>query len=155
MPEPGENEKVDVILSDVTGIWGIAGLERKYDIMFAENGIAFVVVASGLKMMSQVAGAVAFGAVGAAAAGAFSSNKSVRKQFEGLTLQQILKLNDKSFYVPFADVKQVSIKKSTLVTKMNFELPAGRLRCQFLKSQFETAQQAVQAKLPSKAKEGE
>ena len=150
MVEPSNDEKVGVILSNVTGIWGLAGLERQYDIMFADNGVAFVVVASGLKMAARAAGAGAFGAVGAAAAGAFSGNKSVRKQFEGLTLPEIMRLNEKSFYVPYPDVKQVSVKKGTLVTKMNFELPEGKFRCQFPKTLYEIAQQAVMSKLATK-----
>jgi len=152
--EPGENEKVESILTDVTGIWGLVGMERQYDIMFAENGIAFTVVASGLKMAARAAG-VQFGVVGAVATGALTGNKNVRKQFEGLTLREILNLNEKSFYVPYASVKQVSVKKGTLVAKMNFELPDGRFRCQFSKGQIETAQQAVFARLAAKVTDRE
>ena len=154
--EPKDDENVQYGLTNVIGQTGMAGIMRQYDIFFTDTGIAFVVIVSGKRMLAGAAGAGGFGAVGGLIAGSSTSSSKVkvREQFNGLTVKQILKLNEKSFFMPYADVKEVRFKKGmTGVGKMKFTFSDGKFETEFSKDQVETATAALAEKLKSKLAE--
>ena len=144
MVGPGDNEQIKQVLVNVNGQTGMAGVLRKYDVIFTENGMAFAVVVSGLRMALQAGAAGGFGVAGAAAAGAYSSNQKVREQFFGLSVKQIIGLNEKSFYVPYSDIVKINVKKGAFVGKMSLEMTEGKFHCEFTKDQLDVAFQAAQ-----------
>jgi hypothetical protein len=153
MAQPTEDERVQYGLVGVQAAKGAMGVVRMYDIFFTDKGVAFAVVASGLKMAAGVAGAASFGALGGAIAGGSISSGTVkmREQFQGLKLPQILKLNEKSFYLSYSEISQVAIKKGlTGIGKMDIFTADGKYHCEFSKNQIELANQAVAEKLAAK-----
>jgi len=156
MAEPSEHEIILQTITDVVGQKGAAGIQRKYDVIFTENGIAFAVVASGLKMAAQSAAVGGFGALGGAAAGSSvkSGAQKIREQFRDLSVKDILKLNEKSFYVSYSDINQITVKKGLLgVGKMNLELIDGKFQCQYSKNQLEKVKAVASKKLAARMKE--
>lgn len=156
MAVPSENEKVQYGLVAVTAAKGAMGVVRQYDIFFTDNGMAFAVVVSGLRMAAGVAGAAGFGAIGGAVAGSKmkSGAGKMREQFQGLTIPQILALNEKSAYVAYSEIVQISLKRGlTGISKMDIVVPDGKYHCEFSKDQFEVANSAIIEKLATKIKE--
>lgn len=156
MSLPTENEKIQYGLINVQAAKGAMGVVRVYDIFFTENGIAFAVVVSGLKMAAGVAGAAGFGAIGGVIAGSKvkSGAGQIRDKFQTLSIPQILALNEKSIYLPYSEVIQVSVKKGlTGITKMDIVTPDGKYHCEFSKDQFDIAKTVINEKLAAKIKE--
>ncbi len=144
---PKDDEKIRHVLMNATGQVGMAGIQRQYDILFTETGIAFAVVASGLKMAAKSGLVGGLGLAGAVMSSAMT-NDGVRESFRGLTVPQILALNEKSFFVPYLDVTRVNVKKGMMGGgKMEMAIPAGKFQCMFTKDQLETVQAAVSEKL--------
>jgi hypothetical protein len=151
MRSPGTDEKIRYMLTNVTGQAGMAGVQRRYDVLFTDTGIAFPVIASGLKMAAAAGLAGGFGAVGAAAAHGALNGSKVRDKFQGLTVRQILELNEKSFFVPYHDVVSIRVKKGLLgVGRMDLQMADGKFQCEFSKDQLQTANAAVAEKLIAK-----
>lgn len=156
MAEPAENEKIQYGLINVQAKKGTMGVVRQYDIFFAENGIALAVVASGLKVAAGAAGASSFGLIGGVIAGLAhqSGVGKMRDKFQGLTLPQILGLNEKSDYLAYSDIIQVTLKKGlTGISKMEIVVPDGKYQCEFSKDQFDIAKGAIDEKLAAKIKD--
>lgn len=156
MTEPNEQETIIEVITDVIGQKGATGFQRKYDVIFTENGIAFAVVASGLRMAAQAAAVGGFGALGGAVAGAATQSgaQKIREQFKGLSVKDILKLNEKSFYIPYSDINQIMVKKGLLgIGKMNLELIDGKFQCEYSKNQLENVKAIALKKLAAKMKE--
>jgi hypothetical protein len=109
------------------------------------------VVVSGLKMMARAAAAGGFGVAGGLVATAATDGQKVREQFSGLTVEHILKLNEKSFYVSYAEVDKVTFKKGlTGIGKLKFFMADKKFQAEIPKSQFEAARLALNDKLAMK-----
>lgn len=151
MGPPSEDEIVRYVLMNVTGQSGMMGIQRRYDLLFTDNGIAFPVIASGLKMAAAAGLAGGFGAVGGAIAAGSLNGTKMRDQFQGLTVGQMLDLNEKSFFVPYIDIVSVKVKKGLLGPgRMDLQLADGKFQCEFSKDQLATANAAVAYKLSAK-----
>lgn len=151
MFSPKEDDAVRFVLMNVTGQTGMAGVQRRYDVLFTDTGIAFPVIASGLKMAAAAGLAGGFGAVGGALAAGSLKGTKVRDKFQGLSVKQILELNDKSFFVPYIDITEVKVKKSLLgLGRMDLQMANGKFQCEFSKDQLPTANAAVAEKLGAK-----
>lgn len=147
MSGPEKDEKIRYVLVNATGQVGMTGIQRQYDILFTETGIAFAVVASGLKMASKIGLIEGLGAAGALLSGAMTNDK-LRNSFRGLTVKQILELNEKNFFVPYLDVTRAVVKKGMLGGgKTDLVLPGGKFQCVFSKDQLEAVLTAVSEKL--------
>jgi len=156
MVDPTENERIEYGLVAVAAAKGAMGVVREYDILFTERGIAFAVVKSGLKMAAGVAGAVTFGMIGALVADGAVTRQAgkIREQFKGMSVPQILALNEKSFYLPYTEVTEASLKRGlTGISKMDISIAGGKYHCEFSKDQYEVAQFALTAELAAKIKE--
>jgi hypothetical protein len=153
---PNENEKILYGLVNVQAKMGTMGVVRQYDIFFTENGIALAVVASGLSVAAGAAGAAGFGLIGALVGDA-SHQKGVGKmrgKFQGLSLPQILAMNEKSDYLLYSEVTQIALKKGlTGISKMEIVVPKGKYQSEFSKDQFEVAMEAIKEKLAAKSKD--
>lgn len=150
MSIPMENETVQYGLLGVKAAKGTMGVPRLYDILFTENGMAFLVTASGLKLMAGAAGAGGFGMIGAAVAMSKIKNDTgvVRDQFRGKTIPQMIAMNEKSMYMAYSDIVQVSIKKGLMgIAKMDIFVSDGKYHCEFSKEQFDIANAAVNTKM--------
>lgn len=78
----------------------------------------------------------------------------MREKFRGLTLPQILVLNEKSEYLPYPEVIRATLKKGfTGITKMEIVVPDGRYQCEFSKDQFDIAKVAIDEKLAIQSKD--
>jgi hypothetical protein len=150
MAIPAENETVQYGLLGVKVAKGTMGVPRLCDILFTENGMALVVTASGLKLIAGAAGAGGFGMIGAAVARSkiTSDSGKARNQFQGKTIPQMLAMNEKSMYLAYSDIVQVSIKKGlTGIAKMDIFVSDGKYHCEFSKEQFDIANAAVNGKM--------
>jgi len=155
MATPTESEQVQYRIMNVRGAKGSMGIERQYDIFFTENGIAFAVTASGLAMAAGAAGAGGFGMVGGLVGSLVKDSKvgKAKEKYQGLSLPQVLALNEKSFYLAYPEVVQVTLKKGmTGISKMDVFISDGKYHCEFSKDQFETANSAIKEKLVTKIK---
>jgi len=156
MAAPSEKEKILYGLVNVQAKMGTMGVVRQYDIFFTENGIVLAVVASGLKVAAGAAGASGFGVIGGLIGGLAhqSGVGKMREKFQGLSLPQILALNEKSDYLTYSEVTQITLKKGlTGISKMEIVVPKGKYQCEFSKDQFEIAKAAINEKLAAKSKD--
>lgn len=87
------------------------------------------------------------GVAGAVISGTMTNDK-LRESYRGLTVKQILEMNEKSFFVPYLDVTRAVVKKGLMGGgRMDLVMPAGKFQCVFSKDQLETVQTAVSEKM--------
>lgn len=138
---------IESVLEKASTTKGMMSAERKYDILFTNNGIAFLLVEGAVK-----SGIRGFGAADVFINKALADKKIADKRaaYGGLTVQDMLMKSDKNAYHLYADVKSVSVKKSIMGCTMTLEAGEEKYKCTFSGNQMDTANQAVSKHLAAK-----
>ncbi|MCX6652108.1 MAG: PH domain-containing protein [Methanomassiliicoccales archaeon] len=146
MVGPQENEVIEQSLENVDAAKGMAGLQRKYDVFFTNNGIAMLVVEGAAKVGVSAGPATHF--INKAISQKRAEN--TRVGYQGMSLKEMLAKNDKSVYFPYSDVKSISLKKSLMGAALTFEVPDSKYNCRFSKEQMGSAERAIADRLAAK-----
>jgi len=143
-----ESDTIESVIQKASTTKGMISTERKYDIVFTNNGIAFLLVEGAVKT-----GIGGFGAADVFINKALSDKKiqDKRAAYGGLTLPEMLSKSDKNAYYLYSDVKSVNVKKSMMGCTMNLEVGDEKYKCTFSGNQMDTANQAVSKHLAAKA----
>jgi hypothetical protein len=142
-----ESDVIENVIEKASTTKGMMSAERKYDILFTNNGIAFLLVEGAVK--SGIGG---FGAADVLINKALSDKKiqDKRATYGGLNLQEMLSKSDKNAYYLYSDVNGVSVKKSIMGCTMNLEARGEKYKCTFSGNQMDKANQAVSKHLAAK-----
>ncbi len=135
--DPGSEIKSAV--EDVYGQFGYVGVARRYDIIFTDRGVLFAVTVGALK--AGVAAGVRGGLVAGGGAGGAAASGAMSRTEEDMakggfadgsrTAAEILALDKNNRFIPYDNVKSISIKKGLGSGKLTIESTEGRFYAQF------------------------
>jgi hypothetical protein len=144
-----DNEIIEYKIEKASTTTGLVSAERKYDLLFTNNGIAMLLVEGAVKM-----GIGGFGAADVVINKVMRDEKieKQRSGYSGLSVQDMLRKNEKNVYFPYSDVKSVSLKKSLVGCTLALEAGEQKYKCTFSGSQMDIANKAISSHLTAKLK---
>ena len=142
-----ENETIEFVIEKASTSKGMIGAERKYDLLFTNNGIAMIMVEGALK--SGIGGG---GLAGAVLNKAIAEKRieNERSGYGGMSVLEMVKKNEKNVYFPYSDIKTVSLKKSLVGCSLTLEAGADKYKCSFSGSLMDGANKAITTHLATK-----
>lgn len=144
-----ENETIEFVIEKASTSTGLVSAERKYDILFTNNGIAMLMVEGAVKM-----GIGGFGAADVLVNKVIRDKRieNERAGYGGMTVQEMLNKNEKNVFYPYSDIKGVNLKKSLVGCTLALEAGETKYKCSFSGSQMDTANKAISTHLAAKVK---
>ena len=142
-----ENETIEFVIEKASTSTGMISAERKYDLLFTNNGIAMIMVEGAVKM------GVGGGGLGGAVLNKVIRDKRIdneRAGYGGMSVQEMVGKGGKNLYYTYSEVKSVSLKKSLVGCSMVLETGGGKYKCSFSGNLMDGANKAISTHLAGK-----
>ena len=133
--EPKEDESILSVLTNAIGRKSRFGSIRLYDIIFTENGIAFIETINALRMGAW-----------RSYQKNYAEAQKKREQRRGMTVREILRHNN-GFFLSYMEVNRVTVKRGMFLDKVIIQLTDRKVLFEIPKEQYVTASAIISQKL--------